>query len=102
LCLILQHEICALASFWYGSGNQFSDEAAPRQLWPQNNMTRQSPIDGDRDRLTVRENWGQIGAAAGDFAFFVELALLFWEMHSCAAHRGFHEHGIVVGRGAGP
>src|ERR1700677_5073845 len=75
LCLILQHEICALASFWYGSGNQFSDEAARRRLWPQNNITRQSPIDGDRDRLTVRENWGQIGTGGGGFSFFVELAV---------------------------
>jgi hypothetical protein len=32
-------------------------------------------MDGDRDRLTVRENWRQIGAVDGDFLrFFVELA----------------------------
>jgi hypothetical protein len=28
-------------------------------------------MDGDRDRLTVRENWGQIGAVDGDFLRFL-------------------------------
>jgi hypothetical protein len=37
LCLGLQHEICALASFWRGLGNQVGGEIAPGELWRQNN-----------------------------------------------------------------
>jgi hypothetical protein len=40
LCLILQHEICALASFWRGSGNLLNDEIAARDLWQRNNNVR--------------------------------------------------------------
>jgi hypothetical protein len=77
LCLILQHEICALASFGRGSGNPISDKIAPRDLWQRNNNTLQSPFANDQDRLTLRENWGQIGA--GRWVAFLSSGPCFWK-----------------------
>jgi hypothetical protein len=74
----LQHEICALASFRRGWRNPVGDQIAPRHLWQQNNNVRQSPFAKGHDRLTLPENWGQIGAGRRDFWVFAELAL-FWE-----------------------
>jgi hypothetical protein len=78
LCEALQHEICALASFWRGSGNQLSDEIGSRDLWQRNNNVRQSPLAKDQDRLTLSANSGQIGAGRWDFAFLPNRRS-FWE-----------------------
>jgi hypothetical protein len=63
----------------------------PDHLWQRNNNVRYSPLAKDQDRLTVAENWAQIGRQAdGILHFFVELAS-FWKLHSWTAHRGFRE-----------
>jgi uncharacterized protein with beta-barrel porin domain len=47
----------------------------PTTLWHCNNNVRYSPHAKDQDRLTVAENWAQIGHQAdGILHFFVELA----------------------------
>jgi hypothetical protein len=52
-----------------------NDEIARCHLWQRNNNVRQSPLAKGHDRLTLPENWGQIGAGRRDFCFFIELAL---------------------------
>jgi hypothetical protein len=58
---ILQHEICALASFWRGTGNLAREEIRVCYLWQPNNNGRHSAFAGDPGRLTLPVNWAQIG-----------------------------------------
>jgi hypothetical protein len=74
----LQHEICALASFWRGSGNRASDEIAHYHLWQVYNNALQSPFAEDQDRLTVPENSGQIAIGRWGFGFLSSWRS-FWE-----------------------
>ncbi|HYS90677.1 MAG TPA: hypothetical protein VEN78_37625, partial [Bradyrhizobium sp.] len=71
MCLILQHEICALASLWFGSGNRGGNEIAPDYLWQCHNNVRYSPFAKDQDRLTVAANWAQIRRQADGILHFL-------------------------------
>jgi hypothetical protein len=43
----------------------------PVHLWQQNNNFGQSPFEDDHDRLTLPENWGQIGIGRRVFLSFL-------------------------------
>src|ERR1700737_2818006 len=61
---------------------------SPRcHLLRRNNNVRQSPPAKGHDRLTLPENWGQIGAGRPDFCSFVELALLLGIAFMCCSSR---------------
>jgi hypothetical protein len=62
-------------------------------LWQRNNNVRQLPPASDQDRLTLRENWGQIATGGRDFLQFRRVDAPSWELLGCAAHRGCREQG---------
>src|SRR5882672_5834492 len=84
---MLQHEICALASLWFGSGNRGGNEIAPDHLWHCNNNVRYSPLAKDQDRLTVAENWAQIGHQADGILHFFSSRYLLEIAFMCGSSR---------------
>ena len=75
----------------------------PDHLWQRNNNVRQSPLAEGQDRLTLPENWGQIGAGRRNFGNLFRVGAL-WKWHRCAAHRGLREQRkaapVAICRGA--